>query len=242
MLLLCKSICLQEYADIRNNSTPDLKKVNKTTSFLRKGTIFLKKIILIIFCVGIGLSTGSWVVLQQQKQPEEESWKDGHVITRHVGTSISNTAAIEELVKQFPFSESLDDVSITGTTVRMTYRVTGKERVAWTGSDTEDIKRGSPFFLESRLPKLIMHHTLGLFLSVSDLSELRIEYNDPFTEVVFDVDRSKFEEYTPKDIDRASSSADRFNRVVVEDYILVDSRRAAFFEKFVDALRITPEN
>ncbi len=160
---------------------------------------------------------------------------------RHVGTSVSNTAAIQELIKQLPFSDALDNVSIDGSSVQMSYGVTEQERIDWTGANTENITRDSQSFLESRLSKLIMHHTLALFLSISDLVELEIQYSDPFTRIVFSVDRPRIEAYTPQDIDRATSSSDRFNRVVVEDYILVDSRRLVFLEKFADSLKIIPE-
>lgn len=201
----------------------------------------MKKIILFILCIGIGLSAGSWVVWNQQQPPEEESFKDGHVIARHVGTSVSNTAAIEELVKQLPFSKVLTGVTVDGTAVKLTYKPTEKEQADWTGSSGKMIESGKASFLESRLSKLIMHHTLALFLSVSDLSELQIHYRDSFSDVTFDMDRLRVEDYTPRDIERASSSANRFNRVVVEDYVLVDSRRAVFFEKFQESLRILPE-
>ncbi|WP_026829221.1 hypothetical protein [Exiguobacterium artemiae] len=201
----------------------------------------MKKIILFILCIGIGLSAGSWVVWNQQQPPEEESFKDGHVIARHVGTSVANTAAIEELVKQLPFSEALTGVSVDGTTVKMTYEPTEKGQADWTGSNGKAIQYGNAAFLESRLSKLIMHQTLALFLSVSDLSELQIHYRDSFSEVTFDMDRQRIEDYTPRDIERASSSANRFNRVVVEDYVLVDSRRTVFFEKFQESLQILPE-
>ncbi|RJO97507.1 hypothetical protein D3D03_12100 [Exiguobacterium sp. RIT452] len=201
----------------------------------------MKKIILVLLCIGIGLSSGSLFVLKQEKPPEEEGWKDGRVVVRHVGTSVSNTAAIQELIKQLPFSDALDNVSIDGSSVQVSYRVTGQERIDWTGVNTENITRDSQSFSESRLSKLIMHHTLALFLSISDLMELEIQYSDPFTRIVFSVDRPRIEAYTPQDIDRATSSSDRFNRVVVEDYILVDSRRLVFLEKFADSLKIIPE-
>ncbi len=227
---------------MRINSTPVLKKEQSNHLFFRKETIFLKKIILVILCIGLGLSAGSWFVLNLQQPPEEERFKDGQVIARHVGISVSNTAAIEELVKQLPFSEALTAVSIEGTSVKMTYEPAGKEQADWTGSNEKTIRSAGTSFLESRLSKLIMHHTLALFLSVSDLSELQIRYTDTFSDVTFETDRQRIEDYTPRDIERATSSATRFNRVVVEDYVLVESRRSVFFKKFEDALQILPSN
>ncbi|MGX8178440.1 hypothetical protein ACWS7L_13165 [Exiguobacterium artemiae] len=199
----------------------------------------MKRILLIVLCVGMGLTTGSWFVLHHEKQPEEESYKDGSVIARHVGISVSNTAAMKELVRQLPFSEALENVSIDGTRVTIRYGGTEQSRTDWLGKNIEQLRNETSTFLESRLSKVIMHHTLGLFLSVSDLSELQITYRDSSVKVAFEVERPQIENYTPPDIERAASSANRFNRVVVEDYVLVDSRRAAFFQTFESALKIT---
>lgn len=73
-----------------------------------------------------------------------------------------------------------------------------------------------------------MHHTLVLFSTIPDLNNLEIHYIDPYSRADFKIDRKAFDAYTPTDIERSTSSSRRFNRVVIDGYVLDESRRQTF--------------
>jgi hypothetical protein len=83
-----------------------------------------------------------------------------------------------------------------------------------------------------------MHHTLVLFSTIPGLTNLEIHYTDPYSKVDFKIDRSAFDIYTPSDIERATSSSGRFNRIVIDGYVLDASRRQTSFERFASGFSI----
>ncbi|WP_214893795.1 hypothetical protein [Exiguobacterium sp. H66] len=200
----------------------------------------MKKILLFLCCALIGLSTGSVFMLHYSRESPDNKWRDGALVTRYVGTSVANTNAMTGFIERFPFSDALKQVQIEGTTVSLRYEVTGKSRKEWVGTNHEWIDPSTPSFIKSRFPQLVMHHTLALFLAIPNVMTVEIQYTDPVSILQIKITRTDFEGYTPRDIERASTSTNRFNRVVIDDYVLVESRRKSFLEYFRSQLKIYP--
>ena len=179
-------------------------------------------------------------MLHFESESSDQKWRDGSLITRHVGTSVANTNATKGLILQLPLSDALSHMEITDTTISIGYEVTKKERMNWVGTADKPIDLSSDAFRKSQFPQLIMHHTLTLFLAIPNLSSFDLHYSDPMSSLYFTIDRDDFEAYTPRDIERATTSANRFNRVVIEDYVLVPSRRNSFLERFKTHIQVAP--
>ena len=179
-------------------------------------------------------------MLHFESESNDQKWRDGALITRNVGTSVSNTNATKGLLEQLPLSDALSHVEMKDTAISIGYEVTKKDRTKWVGTAGQRIDLSHDTFRESQFPQLIMHHTLALFLAIPDLSAFDIHYSDPVSSLHFTIDREDFEAYAPRDIERATTSANRFNRVVIEDYVLVASRRTSFLERFKTHIQITP--
>lgn len=197
----------------------------------------MKKMLWILGCICLGVLVGICLFEQPNEKNQSSIWHDGDLVARQVGASMMNTVAVRQLVEQLPFSSELKQVDVEGESLRLAYEVTGKERQAWIGTDTGTLQVNQDF-LKARLSKVLMHHTLVLFSTIPDLSDLEIHYTDPYSGADFTMDRKTFDAYTPTDIERATSSSRRFNRVVIDGYVLDASRRNTFFERFASRLRI----
>lgn len=197
----------------------------------------MKKIFLILACILLGIVVGIRFMQPSEDQTPRSVWYDGDLVARQVGASMMNTLAVRQLAEQLPFSANLKQVEVEGDSLRLAYAVTGKERREWIGTDTGKLQVDERF-LKARLSKVFMHHTLVLFSTIPDLTALEIQYTDPYSRADFTLDRKAFDAYTPTDIDRATSSARRFNRVVIDGYVLDESRRKTFFERFASSLSL----
>ena len=197
----------------------------------------MKKTFLIIGCICLGILVGIRIFQQPDEENRMSIWHDGDLVARQVGASMMNTVAVRQLAEQLPFSSELEQVDVEGESLRLAYDVTGKERRAWIGTDTGMLQVNQDF-LNARLSKVIMHHTLVLFSTIPDLNNLEIHYIDPYSRADFKIERKAFDAYTPTDIERATSSSRRFNRVVIDGYVLDESRRQTFFERFASGLSI----
>ncbi len=197
----------------------------------------MKKTFLIIGCLCLGVLVGIRLFQQPDEENQRSIWHDGDLVARQVGASMMNTVAVRQLAEQLPFSSELKQVDVEGESLRLAYDVTGKERRAWIGTDTGTLQMNQDF-LNARLSKVLMHHTLVLFSTIPDLTNLEIHYTDPYSKADFKIDRSAFDIYTPSDIERATSSSGRFNRVVIDGYVLDSSRRQTFFERFASGFSI----
>lgn len=197
----------------------------------------MKKMLWILGCICLGILVGIRLFEQPNEKKQSSIWHDGDLVARQVGASMMNTVAVRQLAEQLPFSSELKQIDVEGESLRLVYEVTGKERQAWIGTDTGILQMNQDF-LKARLSKILMHHTLVLFSTIPDLTNLEIHYTDPYSRADFTMDRKTFDAYTPTDIERATSSSRRFNRVVIDGYVLDASRRNTFFERFASRLRI----
>ncbi|WP_294744410.1 hypothetical protein [uncultured Exiguobacterium sp.] len=197
----------------------------------------MKKTFLILGCICLGILLASRLFQQSDEENRPSVWHDGDLVARQVGASMMNTVAVRQLAEQLPFSSELKEVEVEGESLRLAYDVTGKERRIWIGTDTGMLRVGQDFF-NARLSKVLMHHTLVLFSTIPDLSDLEIHYTDPYSRADFKIDRKAFDAYTSNDIERATSSSKRFNRVVIDGYVLDASRRQTFFKRFASGLLI----
>ncbi len=197
----------------------------------------MKKMLWILGCICLGILVGIRLFEQPNEKNQSSIWHDGDLVARQVGASMMNTVAVRQLAEQLPFSSELKQVDVEGESLRLAYEVTGKERQAWIGTDTGTLQVNQDF-LKARLSKILMHHTLVLFSTIPDLTDLEIHYTDPYSDADFTMDRKTFDAYTPTDIERATSSSRRFNRVVIDGYVLDASRRNTFFERFASRLQI----
>ena len=197
----------------------------------------MKKTFLIIGCICLVILVGIRIFQQPNEENRTSIWHDGDLVARQVGASMMNTVAVRQLAEQLPFSSELKQVDVEGESLRLAYEVTGKERRAWIGTDTGILRVNEDFF-DARLSKILMHHTLVLFSTIPDLTDLEIHYTDPYSRADFKIDRNAFDAYTPNDIDRATSSSERFNRVVIDEYVLDEARRRTFFKRFASALLV----
>ena len=197
----------------------------------------MKKMLWILGCICLGILVGIRLFEQPNEKNQSSIWHDGDLVARQVGASMMNTVAVRQLAEQLPFSSELKQVDVEGESLRLVYEVTGKERQAWIGTDTGTLQVNQDF-LKARLSKVLMHHTLVLFSTIPDLTDLEIHYMDPYSGADFTMDRKTFDAYTPTDIERATTSSRRFNRVVIDGYVLDAPRRNTFFERFASRLRI----
>jgi len=165
----------------------------------------------------------------------------GTTVVRAVGTSLSNEAAVKEFIKDLPEGENVHAIETDVSTIDVTYEVNGQERVSWTGADASEIDLESTAFEEGRFVDVVIHHTLALFLTIPDLQELTIRYEDPYTTLTYQMDRATLEENLPRSIERATSSSRRWDDVVIDGFLFNQKKRADSLERFRDEIEIAPQ-
>ncbi|WP_114570670.1 hypothetical protein [Exiguobacterium flavidum] len=200
----------------------------------------MRQTIWIAIALAAGMAFAFLFLTLDDSTRKHEKRYEGTTVVRAVGTPLSNEAAVQEFIRDLPEGESVRSIETDLSTIDISYEVNGQERVSWTGADTSEINLESAEFEEGRFVDVIIHHTLALFLTIPDLQELTIRYEDPYTIITYRMDRTTLEEYLPRSIERATSSSRRWNDVVVEGFLFNQEKRADSMERFKDNIVITP--